>query len=265
MIKYTSDGKKVKVVGKLNAQETIVQEIFISDGNEIPSGENFVVKSLHDAPAISWKEKSLKDLEDRYNSESKDYQKKLEALRRDFDQKSTALHQHLIHAGAQLKRISEETFDVLLKFLTGQIKWVVIHDYYGVKIETYDNVEHDKTGNYGRCEKELRLLSIFGKDDGTLTYKINRYSDGSGSNDQHIVPFSDLESAKQYCQKYIDEKEVNGSIIKIAKDYDLYISPERMNKYNKKMTDELKKQVLDAEKRVEELKNQILQYEPIHT
>jgi len=47
-IKFTSDGKKVAVVGKLNAQETIVQEIFVSNGNEIPSGENFVVKSLHD-------------------------------------------------------------------------------------------------------------------------------------------------------------------------------------------------------------------------
>lgn len=50
-IKYTDDGKKVLVVGKLNAQQTIVQEIFVSAGQEIPSGENFVVKSLHDAPA----------------------------------------------------------------------------------------------------------------------------------------------------------------------------------------------------------------------
>ncbi len=41
----------------------IVQEIFISNGNEIPSGENFVVKSLHDAPAVSWKENDLKKLD----------------------------------------------------------------------------------------------------------------------------------------------------------------------------------------------------------
>jgi len=77
-IKYTSDGKKVLVVGKLNAQETIVQEIFISNDNEIPSGENFVVKSLHDAPAVSWKEKNLKDFEDRYEKEKKHYEESLE-------------------------------------------------------------------------------------------------------------------------------------------------------------------------------------------
>ena len=61
-IKYTNDGKKVLIVGKLNSQETIVQEIFVSAGQEIPSGENFVVKSLHDAPAESWKEKNLREL-----------------------------------------------------------------------------------------------------------------------------------------------------------------------------------------------------------
>lgn len=38
-IKYTGDGKKVLVVGKLNAIQTIVQEIFVSAGQEIPSGE----------------------------------------------------------------------------------------------------------------------------------------------------------------------------------------------------------------------------------
>lgn len=59
-IKYTTDGKKVKVLGNLNSQEKIVQEIFIVNESEIPSGEHFVVKTLHDAPAVSWKEKNLK-------------------------------------------------------------------------------------------------------------------------------------------------------------------------------------------------------------
>ena len=56
--KYLTDGRKVIVVGKLNNQDTIVQEIFVTkDGSEIPSGENFVVKSLHDEPVESWKKK----------------------------------------------------------------------------------------------------------------------------------------------------------------------------------------------------------------
>jgi hypothetical protein len=43
-IKFTADGKKVVVIGSLNSQEKIVQEIFVFDGSEIPSGEHFVVK-----------------------------------------------------------------------------------------------------------------------------------------------------------------------------------------------------------------------------
>lgn len=59
-IKYTTDGRKVVIIGDLNQTEKIVQEIFVTeDGAEIPSGERFVVKSLLDTPAKSWKEKRL--------------------------------------------------------------------------------------------------------------------------------------------------------------------------------------------------------------
>ena len=68
LIKYTSDGKKVAIVGKLNAQETIVQEVFVSGESEIPSGENFIVKSLHDNPVVSWKEKKTQEIEDNYKA-----------------------------------------------------------------------------------------------------------------------------------------------------------------------------------------------------
>ena len=52
--KFTADGKKVVVVGALNAKETIVQEIFVTDGTEFPAGEHFVVKTLLDAPAETY-------------------------------------------------------------------------------------------------------------------------------------------------------------------------------------------------------------------
>ena len=80
-IKYTTDGKKVVVIGDLNQTEKIVQEIFVTeDGCEIPSGERFVVKSLLDKPSISWKEKTLLDLEARFESESKKWKELLSKL-----------------------------------------------------------------------------------------------------------------------------------------------------------------------------------------
>ena len=64
--KYTTDGRKVVVLGSLNSQEKIVQEVFIINGSEIPSGEHFVVKTLHDYPAVSWKESRLREIDEQY-------------------------------------------------------------------------------------------------------------------------------------------------------------------------------------------------------
>ncbi len=63
-IKYTTDGKKVVIIGDLNQTDKIVQEIFVTEnGDEIPQGERFVVRSLLDQPAKSWKETKLEELE----------------------------------------------------------------------------------------------------------------------------------------------------------------------------------------------------------
>ena len=79
-IKYTTDGKKVVVLGNLNSQEKIVQEVFVVDGSEIPSGEHFIVKSLHDATAISWKEKRLQEIEEKYDKTYKQKNQEYEKM-----------------------------------------------------------------------------------------------------------------------------------------------------------------------------------------
>ena len=84
-IKYTTDGKKVKVIGSLNNQQKIVQEIFITnDGSEIPSGENFVVTSLHEAPVESWKEKKLRELETNFDSTRRKLENDLKILEENY-------------------------------------------------------------------------------------------------------------------------------------------------------------------------------------
>jgi len=77
-IKYTTDGKKVVIIGDLNQTDKIVQEIFVTEnGDEIPQGERFVVKSLLDEPAKSWKETRLEELEARYEKEIADWERQI--------------------------------------------------------------------------------------------------------------------------------------------------------------------------------------------
>lgn len=204
-IKYTSDGKKVLVVGKLNAEQTIVQEIFVSNGQEIPSGENFVVKSLHDQPAESWKEKSLRELEERYERERK-------GLEGEISQQRARLHsvkeKAKLHADALFKftQNSESSqLDLLKKFAAGQVTHVFVGGY---SPEIIDWMNDDKGfvvdchGGHRKIEG-IKLVSLYGYSDGSLEYRLHAYQDGSGGSDQ-VFPATSYAEALAMAQADFD-------------------------------------------------------------
>lgn len=197
-IKYTNDGKKVLIVGKLNSQETIVQEIFVSAGQEIPSGENFVVKSLHDAPAESWKEKNLRELEQRYEKSRKE-------LESDIAQQASRLHmikekaKH--HADALFKFVdksNEGQLDLLKKVISGQITHVFIAGYSPEIFQWQEgNKTYDIDTYHGRMQVDgIKLLSVYGYSDGNLTYRLHTYRDDSGGSNQVFPACSYAEALK---------------------------------------------------------------------
>lgn len=206
-IKFTDDGKKVLVVGKLNAQQTIVQEIFVSAGQEIPSGENFVVKSLHDAPAESWKEKNLRELEARYEKQKKELEQSIIQQHARLDGiKVKAKH----HADALFKFVensNEGQLDLLKKVISGQITHVYISGYSPAIFEwdggkqTYE-IERD----YGReTIKGIKLLSVYGYADGDLEYRQHTYRDGSGGSEQ-VFPVTSYKEALALAQAECDKQ-----------------------------------------------------------
>ena len=153
-IKFTTDGKKVVVIGSLNSQEKIVQEIFIVDGSEIPSGEHFVVKSLHDAPAVSWKENDLKKLEERYEKERKQYNDEIDKNYKAYKAKTSELRAKMAYIGAALKNANEKSFETLVDFITGETEWIVVN-HYDVQLLPINEFHQ-------MYEDKLRLISLFG-------------------------------------------------------------------------------------------------------
>ncbi|MEB0170054.1 hypothetical protein [Pseudomonas sp. CCC4.4] len=204
-IKYTDDGKKVIVVGKLNAQQTIVQEIFVSAGQEIPSGENFVVKSLHDQPAESWKEKNLRELELRYEKSRK-------TLEADIAQQASRLtmikEKAKLHADALFKFVTnsnEGQLGLLKKVMSGQITHVFVSGY-SPEIFEWDGGKktYDIDNYHGRAEiKGIKLLSLFGYSDGDLEYRLHTYRDGSGGSEQ-VFPAASYKEALALAQAECD-------------------------------------------------------------
>lgn len=263
-IKYTKDGKKVVVIGDLNQTDKIVQEVFVTkDGCEIPQGERFVEKNLLDEPAKSWKESELEKLEARYEKDRKDWDSKIDKL----NQEKRLAYDSLSARVKWLRNMAKEPRQEELKtvinqiadFLDGSNKYVFVADYSGWRLESFDKESVDSLldcydGGYGRRRfEEMRLLSLYGKSDGSLVYRINSYSDGSGS-DKDVEFFKSKEDAMKYLQNRFDGiKEYSSYSIKVAEKYDLKLDEEKMSAYLNGQKESIKKQLEEVEQRKENL------------
>jgi hypothetical protein len=254
--KYTNDGKKVAVVGKLNNQETIVQEIFVAnDGSEIPSGENFVVKSIHDQPVESWKSKEAAEIESR-----------LKELKRLEESGRSELRRFQEQAAAKIKALkgvvskaAAGQLDVVEMFLSGEITHLVINDYHPAIVAFDKEIEQPERYSYD----ELRLISLYGRSDGTLNWKISQYYYGGGSK-REIIPARSYADAVEISQaiydRYFSECKKEGK-------YDYRVNPANWEsikeiKFPKAVMEHFRKEAEGRQKKhIAELKSQLAEAE----
>lgn len=254
-IKYTDKGKKVVIVGKLNNTETIVQEIYVSqDGSEIPSGENFVVKSLHDEPLKSWYETNLEKVKSNYESKKLTYEQELQRLKSYYDKQSKLLRETARQVRLMVDEICHESFDTLIDFLTGEIKYVVTLGY-DPKILKFDESIYKR--DFGGS---IKLLSFYGKSDGKLDYRLNEYSDGSGS-ETSIIPVKTFDQAKMMLTNYLVEKKrvLNEYEMIAVKYYDLQLPVSVIERYKNDQIKSKNERIQSLKKEIESLNQGIQQ------
>lgn len=260
-IKYTTDGKKVVVIGDLNQTEKIVQEIYVTnDGCEIPQGERFIVKSLLDEPAKSWKEKKLEELEDIYEMESQRWKFKIERL----NEEKSKIYEALSSKVKWLRGVAKEpemkslnnALNTIADFLDGSEKWVLVDTFHGFILEKFNddgcsNIESSIGDNYSRYQyTSMRLLSLFGDSNGNFEFKINGYSDGSGSNEK-VLFFKYREEAIKYIQNKIDNRpEYSYRDMNDIDTFCLKADVDKRNKY-------YEKHIELTQKRIKELKSSL--------
>lgn len=204
--KYLSDGRKVAVVGKLNNQETIVQEIFVTaNGSEIPSGENFVVKSLHNEPVLSYVEKRAKEMEKFVKSLEAD-RKKIEHDNKKARQELEAIRDIVRSSNKLAQLLPESELDVFSSFITGTIKYLVVDGYtITPPVEMIDKVICWDT-YYGDSKYNgIKLVSVLGKSGGDMEYRIHKYPGGSAHTDA-VYPFTNKEGALSHIKQIAEEK-----------------------------------------------------------
>lgn len=236
--KYTTDGRKVVVIGNLNSNEKIVQEIFVTGESEIPAGEHFVVKSLLDAPAISWKEMNTKKIEQRYNEAQKTLEKQAIELENKIRFYADANREKLSFLQKYSNLLSEDALSKLIMFLSGRINYVAVgssRTYKVIKFQEYINTR-DSYGFDG-----IKLASIYGGLDGNLSYKVNRYSDGSGSS-EYVYLFETEEDANEFVKKSIkdfvlencEKSGVYQYDVEAAEKYGFDLPKDKLNEYYQK-------------------------------
>lgn len=270
-IKYTTDGKKVVVIGDLNQTEKIVQEIFVTEnGDEIPTGERFVVKSLLDAPAKSWKEKELESLEANYKTEKEGWEKRLSALYREKSLAYDSLNARVKWLRGVAKEPHCEKFkqaiSTLVEFFTNSDKWIFYSDYsdwHLVKFnedgtnELFDNISHDyRTPEF----KSMRLLSLYGLSDGNFEYKISLYGDGSGS--ENTVEFfkSERDALNHIQNKFNALNKYEYYHLGIAEKFDLKLDDEKMKAYNNSRIKAIENDIANYKKNLAIKEDELLKY-----
>jgi len=257
-IKYTTDGKKVVVLGNLNSQEKIVQEIFVVDGSEIPSGEHFVVKSLHDAPVVSWKEKHLKEIEDKYESTFEKKKKEFDEMVRRFESRSKIISEKISFLGKLDARLHSDDFTRLIDFISGNFKFVVMSDWGDFSIREYDDSisTRDRFGSF----ESIKLLSVFGQTNGDLAFKINEYCDGSGQW-RTVIPCKTMDDAlavlKDQVSKYIESRGVSESLVKTCNKYQIQIPKDKMDKFVNEKRDSVLKKIKEAKELTEKYEREL--------
>lgn len=237
-VKYTSDNKKVVVVGKLNNQQTIVQEIFIFDGNEIPSGENFVVTSLHDSPVVSWREKEIKQWEATYDRKRAEY----DNLEKELSVKYSLMRAKIEYAANVLKNVAPESFETIINFLTQKFTHVVIERYYCPELLTWDEFFKPRDDNSRVDNSRLRLLSIFGRDNGSLNFELYKYSDGSGG-EETFTPFTNYEDALSKFIESVKTHSINQEIINIAKKYNITLDDQKVSEWRDQKKQDIEREI----------------------
>lgn len=113
----------------------------------------------------------------------------------------------------------------LWNFLENKITHLVVGHWYDLNIFTLEEALGDKDD---RWSDDRKLISLFGKSDGDLEWRINAYRDDSGCY-RHIIPCTSYEEAfkelKDMLQKQVEEwrasknRSTTSSIIRTAAKY----------------------------------------------
>jgi len=254
---YTRNNRKVIVISRVNSTEVIVQEIFIADDNqEYLSGEAFTVieSELFDKPCSSWKEKYDIMLEKYHQDYYKEEERQRDAIRKmanslekERDRLRLMKEQlALVNFDPKIDSGVEHQLHRIIDFLCNDLEWIVLEEYHPkiMKLSELELYWYDCWG-HGRIDG-IKLVSLFGKSNGDLEYRLNTYSDGSGGWTT-IHPFRTYEEAFEKFTEILKNKSISDEVIKQAEECGIELDPDKLSEWAIKRIEGIDKDIANFE------------------
>ena len=262
-IAYTPDNKKVVYAKKLNNEQSIVREIVSSGDKEVERDDEICVQTskLSVSPYESYDVKRTRSMEEC----SKKLRKEIDSLtveKRAERDKLANLREMYESSRILAESLSSETFETLVDVMSGNIEWVVEeYSYQASVVHRFDeyiatNREFDSFG--------VKLLSLYGKSKGDCSFRVSRYSDGSGTyiGVKFFRTYEDaMEHIKTSADKMIDDDKLT------VRDYVSYVesgivfNKKRTAKMETKKRKYIQKEIDDRKSKIDKLQKQILEIE----
>lgn len=248
---YTRDGSKVELLAHTTDKRFVVSQLYEIedyDGTRTVWGPTiFADHLLVNAPTaiVDSEIEALRAEGARLRRENAELRVEAMDAERDIKSRLGALTRY-----KGLERIEE--------FMDGKITHVVTTEYCDFKVRTL--AEFENKDDYGR-NKGIRLICLYGGSKGDLTWRVNQYSDGSGSW-RELTPCASEEEAVQVRLEKIaqalsehfaafnkDRPHWFLRYTELAVANDISVTAEQSALYRQYKSEELAAQIKEAQKR----------------
>lgn len=181
--KYLKDKLKVKVLMEIADKKQAVVEH--------SSGKTELVRlaDLYDSPPLSARELELESVQSKVEKAKQELEDIKDKI---IQSKSDLKFERKIKVGVEriARYLEEDDLSHVVNFLSGKYRWAARPS---ASYSVYEPMPLSKF----TCDNEVRLFSVFGKENGQLSIKANQYSDGSGGYTEYAF-FETEEEALKY-------------------------------------------------------------------
>lgn len=266
---FTAEGHKVELLANTTDGRMVVCALVEHDdyeGSYTGRGDVFFVDKLY--------AKAPRELVDAELVELRAEADKLREVNHKAVRRALDAEREVTERLAKLKKY--KGLELLDDFIAGKIThFLVTNDWSDPKIETFEEWFHDRDDR--KRSRGLKLLALFGDSKGELTWRVDRYGDGSAGFADAVYPCLSEEMARERMLQWVrdtivarraylkesDRGHQIAHIVKLADSHGIEVPPEYRVRAQHHEAEETAKKRAELTKRAAEIATELAKLPPI--